>query len=78
MLEKNVLGSIGIGELISTFYVVIQARVSCCKTKKIRNGIENFVFAEYFSIGVKLGEKKDGKVRFSIWPPYHVIWQKKG
>jgi len=42
-------------------------------TKKIRNGIENFVFAENFSIGVQLGEKKDGKVCFSIWPPYHVI-----
>ena len=25
----------------------------------------------------KMGRKNDGVVRFWIWQPYHVIWQKK-
>jgi len=41
--------------------------------KKIRSGIENFVFAENFSKGVKFGEKGDGRVRFWILRPYQVI-----
>ena len=36
------------------------------RRKKIRNGIENFVLAENFSIGVKWGEKNDKLVHFWI------------